>query len=38
VMLKDSGLTTLWPQAVGLAAISLALLSLAARRFNVRIG
>jgi ABC-2 type transport system permease protein len=38
VMLKGSGLATLWPQAVGLAVISLVLLTLAARRFNVRIG
>jgi ABC-2 type transport system permease protein len=38
VMLKGSGLGTLWPQAVGLALISLALISVAARRFSVRIG
>jgi ABC-2 type transport system permease protein len=38
IMLKDSGLLTLWPQAVGLAVISLALLTLAARRFKIRIG
>jgi ABC-2 type transport system permease protein len=38
VMLKGSGLATLWPQAVGLAVISLLLLSLAAKRFKVRIG
>lgn len=38
IMLKDSGLRTLWPQAVGLALISLALLGLATRRFKMRIG
>jgi ABC-2 type transport system permease protein len=38
VMLKGSGLGTLWPQAVGLVVISLVLISIAAWRFNVRIG
>jgi ABC-2 type transport system permease protein len=38
VMLKGSGLDTLWPQAAGLAVISLVLISIAARRFNVKIG
>jgi ABC-2 type transport system permease protein len=38
VMLKGSGLATLWPQAVGLGIISLGLLGLAAKRFKMRIG
>jgi ABC-2 type transport system permease protein len=38
IMLKDAGLSVLWPQAAGLAALALALLALAAKRFRIRIG
>jgi ABC-2 type transport system permease protein len=38
IMLKGSGLGVLWPQAVGLAALALALLGIAARKFSIKIG
>jgi ABC-2 type transport system permease protein len=38
IMLKGSGLSVLWPQAVGLAALALALLAIAARKFSIKIG
>ena len=38
IMLKGSGITVLWPQAVGLAALAFALLAIAARKFRIRIG
>jgi ABC-2 type transport system permease protein len=38
IMLKGSGLGVLWPQAVGLAVLALALLAIAARKFSLKIG
>lgn len=38
VMLKGAGLAVLWPQAAALAALTALLLTLAAKRFKIRIG
>jgi drug efflux transport system permease protein len=38
IMLKDAGLSTLWIQAVGLIMITLILLTIASRRFKLKIG
>lgn len=38
IMLKGSGLGVLWPQAVGLAALAMVLLAIAARKFSLKIG
>jgi ABC-2 type transport system permease protein len=38
IMLKGAGLSTLWPQAVGLLAIAFLLITLASTRFKIRIG
>jgi ABC-2 type transport system permease protein len=38
IMLKGAGLSTLWPQAVGLLAIAFVLITLASTRFKIRIG
>jgi ABC-2 type transport system permease protein len=38
IMLKGSGIAVLWPQAAALVLITLILLSVAAKRFKIRIG
>ena len=38
IMLKGSGLGVLWPQAVGLGALTVALLAIAAKKFSLKIG
>jgi ABC-2 type transport system permease protein len=38
IMLKGAGLSTLWPQAVGLLVIAFVLITLASTRFKIRIG
>ena len=38
VMLKGAGLGVLWPQALGLGALAVALLAIAAKKFSLKIG